>query len=439
MTPDEEDFLTLLHQNLEQRELRPDDPRYVSVTDHAAAFGPDVILELSRELSRSSVGAMAFLTGTRGSGKSTQLLRLKQQLTERGFAVAYVDLEDYLNLRQPLEITELLYGMVGAISDAIAQERWIPTEDAIALGWGRLADWLRNQLSRITLTPEAEASLGVDLPGLMTGKVSVKAELRQDESFVAAMNRYLQGRTSELARAANEAVDAMVDRLRTASDTRGETWKGLIVLFDSLDHVRGTDFTHVRRALQEVFDRHARTVRLTGARTVFVVPQWLHLEETVRRVVNVKVHDRSGECFEPGIDALVEIVRRRVPEGSLDRLFPDPDQLRDFVADSGGHLRDLLRLVRNAETSAVALPFDGPLLHRARQLERERMTPIADDERACLRHVRATHHVPLPSQDEWEALAGLFDRHLILGYLNGQLWYGVHPLIVDEIDQPAVR
>lgn len=437
MTPDDEDFLTDLHRALDQRELTPDDPRYVSVTENADAFGPDVVGELSRELARSSVGEMVFLTGTRGSGKSTQLRRLEKTLTDRGFAVAYVNLENYLNLRQPLDITELLYGMVGAVSDAIAEKGWVSAEDSTELGWGRLKDWLTTQVKRVHLTPEAELSTGIDVPGIIEAKVNVKAELLQDEAFVAAMNRYLQGRTSELAFEANAAIEAMVNRLRTNAVDAGKPWKGLVILFDSLDHVRGTDFKQVRRALQDLFDRHAHTVRLRHVRTVFAVPQWMHLEATIRRVVNVKVASQDGQRFQPGIDALVEVIRRRVPGGDVARIFPDQAQLEDLAADSGGHLRDLLRLVRDAETSAGSLPFTKDLLTRARQLGVERMTQLADDEKACLRHVRDTHTLPLATQDEWEALASLFDRHLVLGYLNGKVWYGIHPLIRDEIDATA--
>lgn len=433
MTPDDEAFLTALHRSLDQGELAPDDPRYVAIEDHRDSFGPDAVLELLRILTRSAEGELAFLTGTRGSGKSTQMLRLKQLLTKRGYAVAYVNLEDYLNLRQPLEIVELLYAMVGSISDSVAEENWIPLEQALEIGWGRLANWLRNYLSRVQLTPSAETSVGVNLPGLMEGKVSLKAELRQDESFVAEMNRYLAGRTSELAKVANEVVSGIVEEVRQAWRDSGREWLGLVVLFDSLDHVRGTDFALVRRGLQEIFDRHARTVRLHGIRTVFAVPQWVHLEGTLRRVVNVKVAEQDGNRFEPGIDTLVEIVRRRVPDGDLARLFPDEQMMRDFFADSGGHLRDLLRLMTDAESAALQLPFDAELMERARELGRERLTPIADDERASLQYVQETQELPLPTQAEWEALASLFDRHLVLGYANGKIWYGVHPLIESEI------
>lgn len=439
MTPEDEEFLTALHQALDQRELQPDDPRYVSVTEHPEAFGPDVILELTRLVARSPAGTMAFLTGTRGSGKSTQLQRLKAELTGRGFAVINVNLEDYLNLRRPLDVVEFLYGMVGAISDGVADSGWIPVEDAMEIGWGRLAKWWLEIINRVDVKPTADVGAGIDLPGLLSAKINLKAELRKDESFVALMQEYLGGRVSQLSEQANDIVQDVTARLRSAWEGQGRKWSGLVVLFDSLDHVRGTDFAEVRRALQTLFDQHGSTIRLASARMVFVVPQWLHLEGGVRRVVNVQIASRDRQAYLPGVAALVEIVRRRVPESDLGRLFENSQQLESLAAASGGHLRDLLHLMLDASSGADELPFTDAALERAMQLGTSRLTPIADDERECLRYVEQTHAVPLHHQDEWESLAGLFDRHLILGFMDGEYWFDTHPLIRGELQRAPLR
>lgn len=433
MTPEEDQFLTQFHQALAQTALEPDDPRYVPVSDHLDAFGPDVISELTRAVALSTAGSTAFLTGSRGSGKTTQVLRLKKQLTARGLAVVKINFEDYLNLRRPIDVVEFLYAMVGAIGEAIAAENWIPLEGRVHYGWDRLSDWFTRLVARVAITPTVDVGVGVEVPGIVKAKANVKAELKADESFVAGLNAYLAGRVSELAAEANTIVGEMVDDLRKGWQAAGKQWSGLVVLFDSLDHVRGTDFTDVRRHLQDLFDHHGQTVRLHTVRCVYVVPQWLHIDGTVRRVVNVKVAEPDGTPFDPGVRTLVDLLRRRAPRGELERAFPDEAALRRLVRDSGGHIRDLLHLLQEAITGANALPFDAALLDRARQLVIERLTPLADDEKAALRHVRDTHTVPLPTQEAWEPLAALFDRHLVLGYMNGKIWYGVHPLIADFI------
>ncbi len=443
MDQPDEDFLAKLYQNLSLDTDPPSDPRYVPLENHPKAAGPDTIPELSRAIARTNPGSVFFLTGTRGSGKTTQLLRLRQELADRGFAVVRIDTEDYLNLRSPIEPIEMLYAMAGSIGDAVAAAGYLPEDRALALSWHKLRTWLSGVVSRVDANPEAQVKTGVDVPGILQANVSLRAQLRQDESFVAAMNRYLAGRLSELAGEANTVVADIVDDLRRAWPDRGSgEWKGLVVLFDSLDHVRGIDFEVVRRHLQLLFDQHSATIKLHGVRSVFVVPPWVNVDfELVRRVTNVKVTDpeAGGRVHAAsGLAALREIVELRVPHRDVARLFADPRARDAFFADSGGHLRDLLRLVREAAVVTNSLPLTDEVLDRARQNVRSTLLPIADDERECLRHVRDTHSLPLPSQDSWGPLAGLFDRHLVLGYKNGEIWYDVHPLIRDDLDGSAL-
>ncbi len=154
-------------------------------------FGPDVVPELGRDVRRSTEGSVAFLTGNRGSGKSTQVLRLRDNPAESGYAVTYVSLEEYLNLHRPVEVVEAFYAMVGSVSDALSDAELLPDR---ALGWNQLRDWFIRFTRRIEVTAEVSAHLGVDVPGIPQADARVKARLQKDESFVAEMNRLLSGR-----------------------------------------------------------------------------------------------------------------------------------------------------------------------------------------------------------------------------------------------------
>lgn len=85
------------------------------------------------------------------------------------------------------------------------------------------------------------------------------------------------------------------------------------------------------------------------------------------------------------------------------------------------------------ETQAESLPVDDATITSAIEQVRNGLLPIADDEKAMLRRVREEHDIPLASQEQWPVMAPLFDRHLVLGYQNGRPWFGVHPLIDDEL------
>lgn len=426
--------LRALYRNLQQHELRPDNPKYVPLHEFVSAFGPDVIRELVRDVTWSTDGSAFFLSGLRGSGKSTQLLRLERALAADGYAAVRLNAEDYLNLRTPVDVVEFLFFLVGGISDAVAEIGWLPEGNARALGWERLKTWLAGLPSRVHLTPGAEVGAGMNA-GLFAGSLSLKAELRRDDRFVTQLRRFLDGRLSELAEEANRIVADIASDLSHVWSGADKEWKGLVVLVDSLDHVRGSDFREIRRALVDLFDKQSATIKLENCRTVFIVPPWVDVDyEVVRRLANIKVATPDGEPNEEGVTAMVKVLEHRLPQGTTLSDYISSSDVERIIRKSGGHLRDLLRIVRSAATAAYSLPMDTTALNRGLQEVRAGLLPLADDEKASLRHVLATHSLPLKSQDEWEALAYLFDRHLVLGYKNGETWYGVHPLIAADVE-----
>lgn len=436
MSSQDENLLRQLYQSLAQVELMPSDPRYVPLHEHPECFGPDVVKELIRDISWSTEGSLFFLSGLRGSGKSTQMLRLRDSLAQQGFAAVRLEAEDYLNLREPIDIVDFLFFLVGGISDAVDQAGWLGSQSAMSRGWERLSQWLGSLPKRIALTPEA--TVGIDIPHVVAA--SLKAELRSDESFVGQLRKFLDGRLSELTIEANRIVADLVDELRESwPEHAGGEWKGLVVLVDSLDHVRGADFTEVRRALVELFDKQPASITFDACRTVFVVPPWIQVDyASIRRLANIKIthNPRSGNDqapFKPGYTTLRRVLERRCPPDTELTTFLDEHDIEGFIRDSGGHLRDLLRLVRGASVAADSLPFPSEAIARGRQELRDGLIPIADDERECLRLVAESHQLPLRTQEAWQSLAGLLDLHLILGYKNGETWYDVHPLIRADL------
>lgn len=440
MTPEDEEFLAETYRNLSKRAIGPQSQFYVPLAEReGSVMGADAARLLGRTVTLTSEGGTFFLTGMRGSGKTVQLKRLKADLEKRGFAVLMFSAEDYLNLHDPLEIVDLLFFMVGAICDHAEEAALIERDPVHPRGWKRLAEWLINLPGRAQITPNAEVSAKASIPELLESKVSLKAELRRDSSFVARLRDFMDGRLSELIDEANSIVSEIVDEARQR--WQGDAWRGLVVIIDSLDHNRAADnerFDKVRRALVNLFDKQYDAIRLHRCRTIFTVPKYVPVTgQIVRHVTNIKVTEHDGQPYQPGVAALTEVLQRRMPKDDLTRLFGhDFDvAVRRLVCASGGHLRDLLMLTTEVVTQAESLPVNEVTIDSAIQQVRNGLLPIAADQRAMLTQVAKTKELPLPSQDEWNVVASLLDRHFVLGYQNGKPWYDVHPLLADEIKE----
>ncbi len=437
MTEEDEKFLTELYRNLTKQAVSPTSPLYVALEElPGQVMGSDAAKLLCRTITMTTPGEAFFLTGLRGSGKTVQLLRLKQDLERRGFAVVMFSAEDYLNMHEPLNVVDVLFFLVGAISDQAVDADLIDKGDsATSRGWSRLWQWLSGLPNRTELTG-AEVGTQVGAPGVLTTTATLKAELRRDSAFVAQLRDFLRGRLTELVDEANRIVAEMVDEMRRRWD-RGE-WKGLVVIVDSLDHNRAVDsekFQQVRRALVNLFDKDYDNLRLANCRTVFTLPMYVPVAaKTLRRVTDVRVSDRDRKPDANGMDAARRVLVQRAPRPGLDRLL-DADAVDRLVRESGGHLRILLGLAMEAVTQAESLPVDDATVTAAIQQVRNGMLPLADDQRRMLRRVAAEHELPLSTQEDWDVIASLLDQHFVLGYQNGETWYDVHPLLHDEINR----
>lgn len=430
MTPEDEEFLTELYRNLNKQAVPPTSPQYVPLEElPGQVMGPDAVKLLCRTITMTTPGENFFLTGLRGSGKTVQLLRLRQDLRRRGFAVVMFSAEDYLNMHEPLNVVDVLFFLVGAISDQAVENDLIARGDSVTpRGWSRLSQWLKELPGRMHVTG------GEVKTDLLAAEVTLKAELRRDTAFVAQLREFFRGRLSELVEQANQIVADMVDEMRKRW-TDGE-WKGLVVIVDSLDHNRAVDsekFQQVRRALVNLFDKDYNNLRLATCRTVFTLPMYVPIaSKTLRRITNLRVTDRERKSNADGIRAARQILLQRAPNGGLDRLIDD-DAIDRLVLASGGHLRILLGLAMEVVTQAESLPVDDATVTAALQHVRNGMLPLADDQRAMLRQVADSHELPLATQQDWDVVASLLDQHFVLGYQNGEPWYDVHPLLHDEI------
>jgi len=134
---DDRQFLKRTYQELLDKPLDPGDPRYQPVYAHADCEDP--IDELERRIEYSVTQSLSLFSGFRGSGKTTELFRLRKRLEEAGYVVLYADALEYINPALPIEIQDLLIVLAGAFGDAVqAQGIPLPADTY----WDRLRNWL---------------------------------------------------------------------------------------------------------------------------------------------------------------------------------------------------------------------------------------------------------------------------------------------------------
>lgn len=429
MTPEENRFLRDFFRAVEDRPLSPDDPKYVGLYSDPALGLEDPVELLARSIEWAPSQASAqLLSGFRGAGKSTELRRLRQQLEHGGYLVVLFDVFDYLSPSAPLDVSDFLMVLAGALSDELETANVLPSGAATHESyWTRLKGFLQTRV-------EFQELVG------KLGPVDIKASLRTDPTFRKRLQMHSAGHLAELVKDMRAYVRETVAAI--PDETLGE---GLVLIVDSIENISGTitNSEDVQASLERLFTSHAANLHLPDIHVIYTVPPWLKIRAPgiskrfsgglqVLHPLKVREPDSTRLPVPQALDALCRVVSAR---GDWKRLLGDRTVLDQLALESGGHLRDLLRMLSEILRRADSLPIDERTIQRAITQVKSELLPIADDDATWLQRIAETHEVSLADIERLPRLVTFLDSLLVLCYRNGDEWYDVHPLVRQEIAQ----
>lgn len=152
MKPEIRAKLKLFHNSLKNEPIEPDDRCYVRHLEEVDGTG-DPIKELFNRISYSESESVTLLSGNRGSGKSTELRRLRKLLEDDGCVVFLSDMRDYMNMTTQVEISDFFISIMGALNDAFFAK--YNKNTAKENYWERLVNFLNNEVRIIDLNFKA--------------------------------------------------------------------------------------------------------------------------------------------------------------------------------------------------------------------------------------------------------------------------------------------
>lgn len=416
-------FRKAFFQAIADEPLEPSDPRYVKLYEPPSPLAGQDPVELLAEAIRFSPGqSIQLLSGFRGTGKTTELRRLESVLVREGYKVVYMDMDHYVNMSTPVDISDFLMSIAGALGEALRAPDQLGEDPRREGYWDRLVAFLKD--TKITL-PEVSAT-------------GIKANLKSDPTFRQELQKRMEGHLGALVGHVRRFVEECVATLKARHGSETE----VVLLIDSVEHVRGTytNARFVQESVEVLFTGHAEKLKLPNVHVVYTVPPYLKARANnlgmlygmgaVQIFPAIKIRSDQGIIHEPGVKALKELVMRR---GNYHRLFAQDERLIErLIMMSGGNIRDLLRLFGEVIRRAKVLPVGESIVEDAVNQMRTEFLPIADDDAIWLAHIAETHEARLGNIERLPDLARFFDTHVVLCYRDGPEWYDVHPLIREH-------
>lgn len=416
-------FRKSFFQAIADQPLEPGDPRYVHLYEGSTVLGHDPV-ELLAEAIRFSPGqSIQLLSGFRGTGKTTELRRLESVLVREGYKVVYLDMDHYVNMSTPVDISDFLMAVAGAFGEALAAPEHLGRDPGREGYWERLTAFMKR--THIAL-PDVSAA-------------GIKANLKSDPTFRQDLQKRMEGHLGALVADVHRFISECVRALKARHGAETE----VVLLIDSLEHVRGawSNARQVQESVEVLFTGHAEKLKLPDVHLVYTVPPYLKARSmnlgmlygigAVQIFPAVKIRSGEGVVHGPGVAVMKEMVARRGDPRRL--LGPDEGPLERLILMSGGNIRDLLRILGEVIRRAKVLPVSAEVVEDAINQMRTEFLPIADADAEWLAHIAETHEPALGSVDRLPDLARFFDTHVVLCYRNGPEWYDVHPLIREHV------
>ena len=445
VSPDEFAFLKKLHGDLADRPLEPDSPFYVPI--HERNLQDDPVSHMAATIAFQDVESIQLFSGFRGAGKTTQLFRLRQQLEAQGYLVLYANALDYLNPGEPVDITDLLIVLAAAFGETLSER--LDADLLKETFWDRLKNFLARTEVKLA---SAGANVGFETPlgsffGKLKSGMDLKFEIRTASSFRRTMQTVLSNQLNDFEQ---QVVTFIEDAIKCVRTDRGDDTK-VVFLFDQLEQLRGGILTEqsVIASVGRIFTLHFERLKLPYVHVVYTVPPWLKfvipgmVEMTLLPTPHIWNNDPDRTITRPNWEIFRDVARKRLGDAGTSRLFgTDPAEcerlIDQMIRMSGGHLRDLLRLLRETALRAVslnALPVPAALVAGAINAVRREFLPIAQNDAIWLARIADVRATALPDTEAASVnrLSRFLDSHFVLYFVNDEEWYDIHPLIRDEV------
>lgn len=411
------------------------DPAYVDCNDVRGEG--DILIDIGKDILLSEEKTCQLYSGHRGAGKSTELLRLQKDLDEKGFFVVYFAADEQDIEPQDVEYSDILLACTRRMLEAL-KELGNPSP---VLEWLKnLAKDLKDIIPDISLS---EITVEKDIPTFAKITAKIHTEPTQRRKIRNLVNPHTQTLIQALNKFINDARKKLPSK-----------YNDIVVITDNLDRIVPVIYDDGRSNHEQIFLDHNEQLKALDCHLIYTVPISLvysgngaNLQDVYADIPlilpMVMVHTPKNERYERGLSKFKQLLQERVklvdPNMSVVSLFQNPDNLDELCLMSGGHLRNLILLMKEAIKYSDTFPISTKAVQKS------------------ISQVRNTYHNTVYA-DEWETLASVFlskkikndDSHRTLlfnrcileyRYLDGdnniRCWYDVHPIIRDIDDFQA--
>jgi len=362
-----------------------------------------------------------LFVGHRGSGKSTELNKLAEEIEDQYHVISF----DTLNLtgRTNLEYEDLMLSISTQVMRSCIQEGLVerPLSEPLVRRWEELRDWWHRVVAGLEFQPSpAEAEVKMQL-NMLLGQV----ELGARQSSIAR---------DELKAQISRQMPELIRNLNWVISEAEENGKRLLIIIEGLDKI---DLD----SAASIFRDHAPTITAPKATMIYTFPVALRHSDhanTIRLsfsglhfLSNMATRQADGTENPQGVASLREVVLARMEPQLIESAALDL-----LVQANGGIPVWLVFLMRTAalyalarDTAAVQITVADA--HNAiKDLRRDILLSLTRHDLDVLRARHADRQLTNDADEQ-----RLLYNGSLIEYSNGELWCDAHPALWSILEQ----
>lgn len=318
-----------------------------AVRKSSAVKGVSTILDFQEAGNYTTI----LFTGHRGSGKSTELKRI-QNIWEENYHVIYLEVNEETDINDA-NFTDLYLIVIKQVEFTLRKlglkfdERLLKSFE----NWFKEITEENEESVEKSVSVESEASLGADAPFIAKLMVKLLAQIKASDKQKTSIRQTLEKDISRLKADINLLLDDAYAKLRK----KYPDYKGLLIIFDNLDRVPPGVADHLffeyAAQLQELHCTIIYTIYTVPISVLCSPKNPLSLFDGnphIVPMVNIYQFDRQSSHLQDnqtGLEALASLIEKRV---DIDAVFNSRDELLELAKASGGHVRQLMQIMRAA-------------------------------------------------------------------------------------------
>lgn len=362
--------------------------------------------------------AYILFAGHIGCGKSTEMRRFMNLVDHAGaYCVVYVDSYEELDPNN-LQYVDVLIALANKLCARLETEEITLDPDLLGglNGWFRQHIITKTEFEEFSAEFKTEASVGGGLPYIGKLLAKLSAGLKGGATYKDELREVVRNNYTDFSRQFNLLIKAAEEKL----GDEGKADK-LLFLVDGTDKLNGDDtrrfFIDDVHQLKQIEGNFIYTTRIN----ILYETDQLHALFVAEKIPMIKIHERDDDTDLPDtFEVLRDLVYKRVDR----RLFDDESTVDYLIRMSGGHPRDLLRLLKYTFQSAdESERFDRAAAERA-------VADLATDYRRLLTAEDYAALVKVDTTVETEpspVIRRLLRETAILEY--NSYWWRSHPVV----------